>query len=137
MKFIKNLATAFLCVGLFTTVIAQEKCLITVKVDKPTAEIQPTMWGVFFEDINMGADGGIYAELVKNRSFEFYKPMMGWTVLQKQFTEGAIQVLNRQEKNTANPRFIRINANQSSKGSLGLTSSHCRRVFNYRRRMRN
>ena len=64
MKFIKNLATAFLCVGLFTTVIAQEKCLITVKVDKPTAEIQPTMWGVFFEDINMGADGGIYAELV-------------------------------------------------------------------------
>jgi len=114
------LTIAFVCFGLFATAIAQEKCLINIKVDKPTAEIQPTMWGVFFEDINMGADGGIYAELVKNRSFEFYKPLMGWTVLQKQFTEGAIQVLNRQEKNTTNPRFIRINANQSSKGSLGL-----------------
>jgi hypothetical protein len=34
-----------------------------------------------FEDINFGADGGIYAELIKNRSFEFAKPMMGWKVL--------------------------------------------------------
>jgi len=122
MKFIKNLATAFICLGLFASAIAQEKCLITIKADKPTTEIQPTMWGVFFEDINMGADGGIYAELVKNRSFEFYKPLMGWTVFQKQFTEGTVQVLNRQEKNTANPRFIRVNANQLSKGSLGLTN---------------
>ena len=40
--------------------------------------IQPTMYGVFFEDINFGADGGIYAELIKNRSFEFPNPKMGW-----------------------------------------------------------
>ena len=33
--------------------------------------IQPTMYGLFFEDINYGADGGLYAELIKNRSFEF------------------------------------------------------------------
>jgi alpha-N-arabinofuranosidase len=61
---------------------------IVVQVNKPLAPIQPTMWGVFFEDINMGADGGIYAELVKNRSFEFFKPMMGWKVLGKPLTEG-------------------------------------------------
>ena len=54
---------------------------IIVQVDRPVAEVQPTMWGVFFEDINLGADGGIYAELIKNRSFEFYKPMMGWKIL--------------------------------------------------------
>ena len=52
---------------------------LNVKVNEPKAAIQPTMWGIFFEDINLGADGGIYAELVKNRSFEFTKPMMGWT----------------------------------------------------------
>ncbi|UII27126.1 alpha-L-arabinofuranosidase [Fulvivirga maritima] len=45
---------------------------------KPVAKIQPTMYGIFFEDINFAADGGIYAELVKNRSFEFDEPMMGW-----------------------------------------------------------
>jgi alpha-N-arabinofuranosidase len=41
-------------------------------------KIQPTMYGIFFEDINQAADGGLYAELVKNRSFEFYNPLMGW-----------------------------------------------------------
>lgn len=41
-------------------------------------KIQPTMYGIFFEDINYGADGGLYAELVKNRSFEFEAPLMGW-----------------------------------------------------------
>jgi alpha-N-arabinofuranosidase len=41
-------------------------------------KIQPTMYGIFFEDINFGADGGLYAEMVKNRSFEFEAPLMGW-----------------------------------------------------------
>ena len=38
------------------------------------------MYGLFFEDINYGADGGLYAELVKNRSFEFPQRFMGWNV---------------------------------------------------------
>lgn len=36
------------------------------------------MYGIFFEDINFATDGGLYAELVKNRSFKFLEPMMGW-----------------------------------------------------------
>ena len=73
---------------------------IIVQVDRPVAEVQPTMWGVFFEDINLGADGGIYAELVKNRSFEFYKPMMGWKILGTPLTEGDFLVVknNLQKK---------------------------------------
>jgi alpha-L-arabinofuranosidase len=43
---------------------------ITVDVAKPLRPISPTLWGIFFEDINMSADGGIYPELVRNRSFE-------------------------------------------------------------------
>lgn len=50
----------------------------TVDVSETVAPIQPTMYGVFFEDINFAADGGIYAEMVKNRSFEFDEPLMGW-----------------------------------------------------------
>src|SRR3978361_1535510 len=73
---------------------------LTVKVNEPKATIQPTMWGIFFEDINLGADGGIYAELVKNRSFEFSKPLMGWTVQRKQFREGDVLILNRKEENS-------------------------------------
>jgi len=41
-------------------------------------KIQPTMYGIFFEDINFAADGGLYAEMIKNRSFEFTIPKMGW-----------------------------------------------------------
>src|SRR5690606_35649982 len=51
---------------------------LTVDLDNEIAKIQPTMYGIFFEDINFAADGGIYAEMVKNRSFEFYSPKMGW-----------------------------------------------------------
>lgn len=57
---------------------AQQSHSLVVRADLPKAEVQPTMWELFFEDINMGADGGVYAELVKNRSFEFDTPMMGW-----------------------------------------------------------
>ena len=136
MKRIKIFLSTLLLVLLYTAAAfsqpnAQAKCMISVKVDKLMATIQPTMWGIFFEDINMGADGGIYAELVKNRSFEFYKPLTGWGVqpadvpyvpFQKQFGEGAVIIVNRQEKNTANPRFVRITAKNASKGSLGLTN---------------
>ena len=53
---------------------------VTVEVDRPGARINPAMWGVFFEDINLGADGGLYAELVKNRSFDFPEALTGWSV---------------------------------------------------------
>ncbi len=42
------------------------------------------MWGIFFEDINFGADGGLYAEMVKNRGFEFPDPLMGWIKIHQQ-----------------------------------------------------
>lgn len=89
----------------------------TVKANQLKAPISPTMWGVFFEDINMGADGGIYAELIKNRSFEFSKPLMGWTVEGKK-SEGDILVLNRQGANISNPRFLRVNVNDANKISM-------------------
>ena len=40
--------------------------------------VQPTMYGVFFEDINYGADGGLYAEMVANRSFEYPNGLTCW-----------------------------------------------------------
>jgi alpha-N-arabinofuranosidase len=104
------------------TKIKQDVQVFQVQANQIKAEIQPTMWGIFFEDINMGADGGIYAELVKNRSFEFYTPLMGWTVSGKANQEGNVLVLNRKEANAANPRYIQVAVNQASKGDLSLTN---------------
>jgi alpha-L-arabinofuranosidase len=100
---------------------AQSKPDIIVSVNKPIAPVQSTMWGIFFEDINFGADGGIYAELIKNRSFEFSVPLMGWRVRQSKFNEGNVLVLNRQAKNPANPRFLRVTKNDAG-NDLNLTN---------------
>lgn len=115
-------AGAMACVTSINLVQAQTGKLFTVKAAEIKATVQPTMWGVFFEDINMGADGGIYAEMIKNRSFEFFRPMMGWKVLGKPQTEGDFLVINRQNMDTANPRFLRVVLRNNAKGTLGLNN---------------
>ncbi len=95
-------------------VLGQSKTLV-VKAGTPVASIQPTMWGLFFEDINFAADGGIYAELVKNRSFEFIKPWMGWKRSGEEYV-GQFQIINSQDEN--NPRFLRIESLQGKELSM-------------------
>ena len=76
MRNYKILTCAFaLMVSLTST--AQSN-VMTVDTKKAGAPIQNTMYGLFFEDINYAADGGLYGELVKNRSFEFPQAFMGW-----------------------------------------------------------
>jgi alpha-L-arabinofuranosidase len=74
-KLLTKISTFMVAMLVATITFAQP---YVVKVDKPIADIQPTMWGVFFEDINFAADGGLYAEFIKNRSFEFDNPLMAW-----------------------------------------------------------
>ncbi len=81
---------------------------IAVQADKPGARINPAMWGVFFEDINLGADGGLYAELVKNRSFEFPEPMMGWFKLSPSKSVGTLAIRDDAPFNAKNPHYLRI-----------------------------
>ncbi len=76
-RFFLTFCTAVLCVSAYCQSDNAEK-VYTINAGKIKAHIQPSMYGIFFEDINMGADGGVYAELVKNRSFEFNTPLMGW-----------------------------------------------------------
>ena len=52
--------------------------VMTVNTKKVGAPVQKTMYGQFFEDINFAADGGLYAEKIMNRSFEFPNPLEGW-----------------------------------------------------------
>ncbi|HMO38591.1 MAG TPA: alpha-L-arabinofuranosidase C-terminal domain-containing protein [Saprospiraceae bacterium] len=94
---------------------------LTLAADQPGAPIQSTMWGVFFEDINFGADGGLYAELVKNRSFEFYKPLMGWTSVSQGSAKGDWSIIRRGEQYTENPTFLRIMA-QATNGAYGFSN---------------
>jgi len=72
-----------------------------LQANKPGAAIEPTMYGIFFEDINYGADGGLYAEMVKNRSFEFPQNLLGWT------TFGKVEVKD-DGPFERNPHYVRL-----------------------------
>ncbi|MBQ8655954.1 MAG: carbohydrate binding domain-containing protein [Prevotella sp.] len=61
-----------------TLTVSAQNNVMDVNTKKVGAPIQSTMYGIFFEDINFAADGGLYGELVKNRSFEFPQSLMGW-----------------------------------------------------------
>ena len=62
----------------FSLAATAQTHVMDVNTQKLGAPVQPTMYGIFFEDINYAADGGLYAEMVKNRSFEFPQRLMGW-----------------------------------------------------------
>lgn len=65
------------------TVLQGQVNNLVIQTDKLGAPIQSTMYGIFFEDINYAADGGLYGELVKNRSFEFPQALQGWKAFGK------------------------------------------------------
>ena len=93
--------TALFTLSLALSMQAQQH-VMTVDVSKPTAKIQPEMYGIFFEDINFGADGGLYAELVKNRSFEFPQPFVGWVPFGNVTVQDANPCFDR------NPHYVRV-----------------------------
>lgn len=72
----KKLLTCMMAVSMALSAYGQNTMEVNTK--KLGAPIQSTMYGIFFEDINFAADGGLYGELVKNRSFEFPQHLMGW-----------------------------------------------------------
>ncbi len=92
---------------------------ISIQVSSPGAPIPVTLFGVFFEDINFAADGGLYPELVKNRSFEFTEPLAGWS---KAFaTEGELIALSEGGLNENNPHYLRFRSDSATGFSVTNT----------------
>ena len=100
--------------------LARADTVLSVHADRPGAPINQAMWGVFFEDINFGADGGLYAELVKNRGFEFPDPLMGWTPISPSLAKGDVAVRTEAPFNEANPHYVRIQSEGTA--PLGLSN---------------
>ncbi len=65
--------------------IAAAPAEIVVDLNAPVRPMSPTLYGIFFEDINHAADGGLYAELLRNRSFEDMVPPERCTVKNNEF----------------------------------------------------
>ena len=82
-------------------ILSAQTHVMEVNTKKLGAPVQPTMYGIFFEDINYAADGGLYAEMVKNRSFEFPQSLMGWRAY------GKFEVRNDGPFDR-NPHYVRL-----------------------------
>ena len=81
---------------------------------KPGAPVQSTMYGIFFEDINFGADGGLYSEMVENRSFEFPDRLMGWNVF------GNVAVNDVKPAFDRNPHYVTVSPSGHREKQSGL-----------------
>jgi alpha-L-arabinofuranosidase len=87
----------------------RNQTVVTVDVSRPGVPISPTMYGVFFEDINFAADGGLYPERVKNRSFEFTEPLTAWREPVPDFgSRGELVIRTEGGLNENNPHYLRL-----------------------------
>lgn len=118
-----RLAVVVAFVGLadFAKVAFAQPVTITVRADQPGAKINPTMWGAFFEDINFGADGGLYAEMVKNGHFEFPEAMMGWINILPSNARGGVSVQVADPFRPTNPHYLRVVSQAGA--PMGITNS--------------
>jgi alpha-L-arabinofuranosidase len=112
-----NLITKITLCGLLLNgiYVNAQKTNLEVNTANTITKIQPTMYGAFFEDINFAADGGLYAEMIKNRSFEFETPLMGWKQPNSDkhsFNEqSGIATTIKVLENKTNPNFCRVLVN--------------------------
>jgi len=90
--------------------------VMDINAKKIGAPVQSTMYGLFFEDINYAADGGLYGELVKNRSFEFPDRLMGWEAF------GTFEVKDDGPFNRC-PHYVELRDPGHGERRSGLTNS--------------
>ena len=96
---------------------------LTVAADAPGKPISPDLFGIFFEDLNYAADGGLYAELVQNRSFEYqsterfdWNSFTGWEFVRRGGGTGKISVEDSKPVHPNNPHYIVLDVDQPADG---------------------
>src|SRR5690242_7287722 len=125
---IKRVVNWVIAIVLIQQIAFAQTRSITVQVDKPGGAVPGTLFGLFFEDINFGADGGLYPERVKNRSFEFPNPMMGWKQFDRDDKKGQLYIFDQGSVNDVpNSHYLRIKSSGSGQG-FGVTNEGFRGI---------
>jgi len=112
MNSIQSFSSRILALVMVSTcVLHAAPATLTVDVDTPGVKISPTLWGIFFEDINLSADGGIYPELVRNRSFEDANKPDHWQLVNQGDGHSEMTIDTRRPLNPYNRSSLRIRLN--------------------------
>lgn len=118
----KTLLINFLIIFLMMPFILEGKAettdVLEIDLSKKGIEISPSLYGIFFEDINYAGDGGLYAELIQNRSFEFPDPMYSWSINVIGKDKAGYAIEKRDPLSSKNPHYLRIVISSLDKGVL-------------------
>jgi len=96
--------------------------VLTVQVDRPGARISPLLYGIFFEEINHAGDGGLFAELVRNRSFEDAPQPQGWSLITRGGAHGTIAVDTSRPLNEAHKQSLRLQIADAASGEVAASN---------------
>jgi len=102
---------------------------LTVDLAQSGKPISPDLFGIFFEDLNYAADGGLYAELVQNRSFEYqateqlnWTPLTAWEFVARDGGRGAVKIADAVPVHPNNPHYVVVETQQPGAG-VGLANA--------------
>jgi len=104
------------------SVLSAEPAAITVHIDQPGVKISSLLYGIFFEEINRAGDGGLYAEMIQNRSFEDDTTPIAWTLVQSPGSEGGIALDQQSSLNKNNPTSLRLEIKKTDGGRVGVAN---------------
>jgi len=90
---------------------------IEIDADQPLYEVNPTLFGLFYEDINYAGDGGLYGELVQNRSFEFSNSLSSWTTEALGGASAQVTSASTSPLNENNYKYARIQITNPGTGA--------------------
>jgi alpha-L-arabinofuranosidase len=95
---------------------------IRIDLDKPGHTVSPLLYGIFFEDINCSSDGGLYAELVRNRNFEDSPKPDHWGVISGADAQVDMRIDSSQPASPKNIRSLRVNISRVGTGRAGVVN---------------
>jgi len=119
---------------LFNTSLLAQQPVISILTNKKGVDVSKTLYGIFFEEINHAGEGGLYAEMVINRDFEyntlpegafwagnllrtkdgwqerkwFTNSLHGWSIVKKGNAQGNIKQVSDEPLNDRNPHYMRL-----------------------------
>ncbi|MGI4021955.1 MAG: alpha-L-arabinofuranosidase C-terminal domain-containing protein [Janthinobacterium lividum] len=114
---IKNSICSVIIFALLTaSVFAQSRATITLQLDKPGVNVSPKLYGLMTEEINYSYDGGLYAELIRNRIFkDNFRQPEHWSLIQEGEGKGTITLDRQQPVNNALNVSLKLNVENVGK----------------------
>lgn len=108
--------------------VNEQKTTLKIETSKSGKPISPDLFGVFFEDLNYAADGGLYAELIQNRSFEYspseqpdWHPLQYWNLQKRGKGDGSIGVAEMRPIHENNPHYAFLTVHTPG-GGVGISN---------------